>query len=234
MKRFLYFFWKVFIVITFWFNASLYAGNIQPTKNIPTIESVAAGKCDYYVIFLTGDFGFMNFDKEIVHYLNVRHVSVVVLNSKNYFRSAKSPAQLGHDFAFLINQYNRKWNQHKVVLMGYSMGAEVIPFAVNRLEEKSRLQLSDIILIAPGQKAIFRLKPTDYLFEEKKGTDIYSELVKMRAQRSYIICDDSPYSIRKKNLDGVCDHDFLGGGHHFGHNYALLSKLIGKRLNLGN
>lgn len=230
----LFSFCKVFIITTLWFNASLYAGKVQTTKNIPTIESVSPGNCDYYVIFLTGDFGYMNFDKAIVHYLNVKNVSVVVINSKNYFRSAKSPAQLSRDFGSIINQYNRKWNRHKVILMGYSMGAEVIPFAVNLLDEKSRLQLSDIILIAPGQKAIFRLKPTDYLFEEKKGTDIITELVKMRAQKSYIICDDSPYSIRRKNLEGVCDHDFLGGGHHFGHNYALLSKLIGKRLNLGN
>ena len=224
----------VFIITSLCFSTSLYAGKVQTTKHIPTIESPSAGKSDYYVIFLTGDFGFLNFDKAIVHYLNVKNISVVVLNSKNYFRSEKSPVQLGRDFGFLINQYSRKWNRHKVILMGYSMGAEVIPFAVNQLDEKSKLQLSDIILIAPGQKAIFRLKPTNYLFEEKKGTDIITELVKMKAQKSYIICDDSPYSIRRKNLDGICDHDFLGGGHHFGHNYALLSKLIGRRLNLGN
>ena len=232
MKLFLYSFCKVFIFITLWSSTSLFAEKVQPIKNIRTIESVSTGKCDYYVIFLTGDFGFLNFDKAIVHYLNLKNVSVVVLNSKNYFRSAKSPAQIGIDIGSIINKYNRKWNQHKVILMGYSMGAEVIPFAVNRMDEKSRLELMDIVLIAPGQKAIFRLKPTDYIFEEKKGTDIYTELIKMKAQRSYIICDDSPYSIRKKNLDGVTDHDFLGGGHHFGHNYKLLSKLIGKRLNL--
>jgi len=234
MKIFFFPFLKVFLIITLLFNVSLYAAKVQTLKVIPTIESASAGKSDYYVIFLTGDFGFLNFDKAIVRYLNIKNVSVVVVNSKSYFRSAKSPAQLGHDLGYLINQYNRKWNQHKVVLMGYSMGAEVIPFAVNRLDEKSKLQLRDIILIAPGQKAIFRLKPTDYLFEEKKGTDIYTELVKMKAQKSYIICDDSPFSIRRKNLDGVSDHDLLGGGHHFGHNYALLSKLIGRRLNLGD
>jgi len=232
MKIFFNSFCKAFIFITLWSVTSLYAAKVQAIRNIPTKESVSTGNCDYYVIFLTGDLGFLNFDKAIVHYLNVKNVSVVVINSKNYFRSEKSPGQMGRDLGYVINQYNRKWNQHKVILMGYSMGAEVIPFAVNRMDEKSRLELMDILLIAPGQKAIFRLKPTDYLFEEKKGTDIYTELIKMKAQKSYIICDDSPYSIRKKNLDGVTDHDFLGGGHHFGHNYKLLSKLIGKRLNL--
>jgi len=231
-ELFIFHFCKVFIFTTLWFNVSLFAQKVQTTKNFPTKESKANGNCDFYVIFLTGDFGFLNFDKTIVHDLNVKYVSVVVLNSKKYFQSSKSPAQLGFDLGAIINQYNRKWDLHKVVIMGYSMGAEVIPFAINRLDEKSRLQLMDVILIAPGQKAIFRLKPTDYLFEEKKGTEIYAELLKMRAQRSYIICDDSEFSICRKNLEGVSDNDFLGGGHHFGRNFLLLSKLIERRLNL--
>ena len=202
------------------------------TKNLPTIESVTNHKSDFYIIFLTGDLGYRHFEKIIIHDLNVMKVPVVVLNAKKYFRSAKSPDQLSHDLEFIINQYNRKWSQDKVVFIGYSMGADVLPFAVNRLEDKYRQQLNDIILIGPSQKAIFRLRPTDYLFEEKKGTDIYSELLKMKAQRSYIICDDKEFSICRKNLEGVSDHDFLGGGHHFGRHHTLLSKLIERRLNL--
>jgi len=232
IKLFIFYFCKVFIFTTLWFNVSLFAQNVHTTKNFPIKESIANGNCGFYVIFLTGDFGFLNFDKTIVHDLNAKKVSVVVLNSMKYFRSSKSPSQLSADLGSIIDQYNRKWNQHKVVIMGYSMGAEVIPFAINRLDEKSRHQLMDIILIAPGQKTIFRLKPTDYLFEGKKGTDIYSELLKMRDQRSYIICDDSEFSLCRKNLEGVSDNDFLGGGHHFGRNFLLLSKLIERRLNL--
>ena len=232
MRLFLLTFWFVFIVSSFWVNGSLFAQKVQTKKKLPIIEAVASGNRDFYVIFLTGDFGYMNFDRVIVHRLNIKKVSVVVLNAKTYFYSKKSPAQLGYDLGSVINQYNRKWNRNKVILMGYSMGAEVLPFAVNRLEEKYRLQLKDVILIGPSQKAIFRLKPTDYLFEEKKGTDIFTELLKMKSQRSYIICDDNPYSLCRKNLDGVSDHDFLGGGHHFGRDYMLLSELIDRRLNV--
>ena len=232
MKLFLYSFCKILIFITLWFNASLFAQKVHPKRNLPIKESISNGNCDFYVIFLTGDFGYLNFDKEIVHYLNGKNASVVVLNSKSYFSSAKSPAQLGHDFGSIITHYNKKWNKQKIVIIGYSMGAEVIPFGINHLDEKSRLQLMDILLIAPGQKAIFRLKPTDYLFEDRKGTDIYTELLKMRGQKSYIICDDSQLSICRKNLEGLSDHDLLGGGHHFGRDFFHLLKLIGKRLNL--
>ena len=232
MKFFVSSFCKVFIFIILCSNATLFAQKVQRTKHLPTLESVSTGQSDFYVVFLTGDFGFRNFEKAIVHYLNRKNVSVVVVNMKNYFWSEKSPAQLGHDLEFIINQYNRKWSKDKVIFMGYSMGAEVLPFAVNRLDDNHKRQLIDVVLIGPSQKAIFRLKPTDYLFEGKKGTDIFAELLKMKAQKSYIICDDSQSSLCRKNLEGVSDHDFLGGGHHFGRDYLLLSKLIGNRLNL--
>ena len=232
MKLYLFTVCKVFIFITVLSDTPLFARNIQTKKKLPIIELVSPGKSDSYVIFLTGDFGFLNFDKAIVHYLNVKNIPVVVLNTKNYFWSKKNPAQLGRDLGSIIDQYSKKWSRKKVILMGYSMGAEVLPFGVNNLDNRYKHQLNDVILIAPSQKAIFRLKPTDYLFEERKGTDIYTELLKMKALRSYVICDDNQFSICRKNLEGLSDHDFLGGGHHFGHNYKLLSRLIGRRLNL--
>ena len=232
MKLFLFTFCKVFILLMLCFNGSLFARKVQTKRKLPIIESVASASRDFYVIFLTGDFGYRNFDKAIVHSLNVKNVSVVIINAQNYFYSKKSPAQLGSDLGFIINQYDKKWSKVKVVLMGYSMGAEVLPFAVNCMDNKSKRQLKDVILIGPSQKAIFRLKPTDYLFEDKKGTDIYGELIKMKSQRSYIICDDNPSSLCRKDLDGISDHDFIGGGHHFGHDYLLLSELIGRRMNM--
>jgi type IV secretory pathway VirJ component len=122
--------------------------------------------------------------------------------------------------------------QEKVVLIGYSMGAEVFPFAVNCLYDKYMDELIDLILIGPWQKATFKVKLADYFFEINKGADIYTELKKMKTKNVYIICDDNEISICHKDLEGVIDYDLLGGGHHFGGDYVALSKLIGKRLHL--
>ena len=86
-------------------------------------------------------------------------------------------------------------------------------------------------MIGPWQKATFEVKLRDYLFEVNKGTDIYEELLKMKTEKpiSFVMITNFPSA---KKLDGVIDHDFLGGGHHFGEDYITLSKLIGKRLNL--
>jgi type IV secretory pathway VirJ component len=211
---------------------SLFAQKVQPTKNIPIIESKSNGNSDYYVIFLTGNGGWRKLAQSVTHYLNSKNISVLAINTKKYLWSEKEPAQIACDLEILIDQYNSKWGQKKVVFIGYSMGAEVLPFAIDYMEDKYIHILSDLILISPWQKATFKVKLRDYFFEVNKGTDIYAELLKMKTKKVYVICDDNEFSICHKDLEKVIDHDFLGGGHHFGSDYPALSKLIGKRLNL--
>ena len=213
-------------------SGSLFAKKIQSSKNLPVIESRSNGTNDYYVILLTGNGGFRNLVQSVTHYLNFKKVSVLAINTKKYLWSEKKPAQIGRDLETLIDRYYSKWGQKKVVIMGYSMGAEVLPFAINCMEDKYSHEILDLILIGPWQKATFKVALRDYYFEVNKGTDIYTELLKMRTKKVYIICDDNEYSICHKDLEGVIDHDFLKGGHHFGGDYNTLSKLIGKRLNL--
>jgi type IV secretory pathway VirJ component len=223
---------KVILISTVFCCSSLYAQTLQPTRKLPIIERKSEGDSDFYIIFLTGNGGWKNLAQFVTNYLNSKNVSVVAINTKKYLWSEKEPAQIACDLETLIDRFNDKWRQTKVVLLGYSMGAEVLPFAVNCMEEKYRNALNDIIMIGPWQKATFKVNLLDYVMEVNKGTDIYSELLKMKRKMGYVICDDNDISICHKGLDGVIDHDLLGGGHHFGGDYASLSELIGRRLNL--
>jgi type IV secretory pathway VirJ component len=223
---------KGLLIGSLFYHSSLIAQKVQPTKNLPVIESVSNGNNSFYVILLTGNGGWANLVQSVTRYLNTKNVSVVAINTRKYLWSEKEPAQIALDLEILIDHYNKKLGQKKVVFMGYSMGAEVLPFAVNCMEDKYVLELNDLILIGPWQKATFEVKLRDYFFEVNKGTDIYAELLRMHTKKAYIICDDNEFSICHKNLEGVADHDFLGGGHHFGNDYITLSKMIGKRLRL--
>ena len=170
--------------------------------------------------------------QSITHYLNLKNVPVFAIDTKKYLWSEKKPAQIGYDLEVTIDRCNSKWGQKKVVFIGYSMGAEVLPFAINCMKDNYLSGLTDMILIGPCQKATFKIKLTDYIFEVNKGSDIYPELLKLKIEKGYVICDDNKFSICHQNLDGVIDHQLLGGGHHFGGDYLTLTKLIGKRLNL--
>jgi type IV secretory pathway VirJ component len=232
MRDILSIFFKLLLASVICSNASLSAQEVQPTKNVPLRESVSQGNNNYYVILLTGNGGWKDLVESVTSYLNSKNVSVLSINTKEYLLSEKGPAQIACDLQSLIDRYNTKWGQQKFVLIGYSMGAEVLPFAVNCMEERYISDINDLILIGPWQKATFKVKLADYLYEVNKGADIYEELLRMKLKKAYVICDDNEFSICHKDLEGVIDHDLMGGGHHFGGDYNALSSLIGKRLNL--
>jgi type IV secretory pathway VirJ component len=232
MKNIQLIFCSALLIGTIRSHSSLYAQEVRPNNNLPVIESGSGGKNHFYVILLTGNGGWRDLVQYVTRYLNSKDISVLAINTKKYLWSEKKPAQIACDLESLIDLYDSKWGKNEVVLMGYSMGAEVLPFAVNCMKDNYLHELDDLILIGPWQKATFEVKLEDYIFEVNKGSDIYTEMLKMKTKRAYVICDDNEYSICQKNLEGVIDHDFLGGGHHFGNDYYSLSKLIGKRLKL--
>jgi type IV secretory pathway VirJ component len=232
MKNMLILFINVFLIETIFPQTLLISQQKEPTSKIPVIESRSAGNNDFYIIFLTGNGGWRNLAKYVTSYLNSKNVSVLAINTKKYLLSEKKPDQIACDLESLVDRYNNKWGEDRVVFIGYSMGAEVLPFAVNRMGSKYINELEDMILIGPWQKATFKVKLADYFYEVNKGDDIYGELLKMKLKKSYVICDDNEYSICAKGLEGVIDHKQIGGGHHFGGDYNSLAKLIGKRLDL--
>jgi type IV secretory pathway VirJ component len=212
---------------------SLFGQELHPTRHIPIIESPAAIDRDYYVILLSGNGGWRKLVQSLTRYLNDNDISVVAINTKKYLLSKKKPDQIACDLEFLMDKYDKKWDNDHVVLLGYSMGAEIIPFVVNRLTDSYRDELLNTILIGPWETATFRIRLADYFMEINKGADVYAELGRLKDKHNtYIICDNKNISICNKNLDGVVDHDLLGGGHHFGGDYQSLSKLVGKRLKL--
>jgi type IV secretory pathway VirJ component len=232
MKHLLLHFFLILLIQAFLPDTSLPAQELLPTKKMPLIESGSKGDSDFYIIFLTGNGGWRDLAQSVTRYINSKNIPVLAINIKKYLWTEKGPAQIACDLERLIDLYNEKWNKTKVVFLGYSMGAEVIPFAVNCMDDNYINLLSDIILIGPWQKATFKINLLDYFMEVNKGADIYTELLKLKTEAVYIICDDNEISICQKGLDGLIDHNSMGGGHHFGGDYAALSKLIGKRLNL--
>jgi type IV secretory pathway VirJ component len=214
------------------FSTTVSGQDLRATENIPIIENISQGKSGYYVILLSGNGGWRDLDKSLTAYLNSKNVSVLGLNTKQYLLSEKKPEQIAFDLETLMDRYDIKWKCDKVVLIGYSMGAEILPFAVNRMDERYTKKIQNIVLIGPWQKATFKVKLADYLYEVNEGEEIYPELLKVKHINTYIVCDDNEYALCLKPIDGIVDHDELPGGHHFGGDYDSLSKLIGKRLKL--
>jgi type IV secretory pathway VirJ component len=63
---------------------------------------------------------------------------VVGLDSLRYFWKERTPRAPPGDVDLILRHYLAAWDKQIVVLIGYSQGADILPFVVNRLPAHMR------------------------------------------------------------------------------------------------
>ncbi len=197
-------------------------------KDLPITEVVSKQPTRTFAVFLSGDGGWASIDKAIAGALQKHGVSVVGLSSLKYFWRARTPEGGATDLERIIKHYRIAWNADSVIVIGYSRGASVLPFFVNRLpaDERARVQL--MALVGAERAASFKFHPLD-IFSSSSGKDDPPSLPEIqRLQGVTVIC-----FYGEKETDTLCP-DLqpphiaikLGGGHHFDGNYAAIGERI--------
>jgi type IV secretory pathway VirJ component len=204
--------------------------SVYSQSQLPLIELPTKAEHDFFAIFFSGDGGWRSLDQAVSNYLNNKNIPVVGVNIKKYLWYEKTPQRIALDIESMIQTYCTKWNVSNALLIGYSMGAEIIPHSANQLKDTFAEKIKDMILIAPAQNACFKIKLIFYAHDTNEGIPIIDELKKLKLNKAFCICDDQNISLCKSGLDGVIDHTLLTGGHHFDGDYNQLCKIIGKRL----
>jgi len=197
--------------------------------DLPLVEVAARGAgSDHLAVFWSGDGGWAELDKEVSAVLARRGIPVVGVNSLKYFWTGRTPEQTGRDLGRIIRHYCALWEIEKVALIGYSLGADILPFAANRLDDavKSRVEL--IALLGPGLQADFEFHLSDWLgARSKSARPLMPEVMKLKdtrllccygEQESESLCPE----LRGDNIKDVA----LPGAHHFGGSYTQIADAI--------
>ncbi len=104
-------------------------------KDLPLIEvpHTGTGNDDLFAVLLSGDGGWAGIDKDVANSLAERGIPVVGWDTLRYFWTARTPEGLARDLDRTLDYYVTAWDRPRALLIGYSQGADVLPFAVNRL-----------------------------------------------------------------------------------------------------
>lgn len=122
-------------------------------------------------IVLSGSGGWIRFDQRLAEALSAAQMDVLGIDSLRYFFwKKKSPALLASDIANMIRQWQEKQSEAKdLILIGYSKGADVLPFAVNLLEPDLRDKVKLVALLGVARLAAFRMSLGDLMTGGRKG-----------------------------------------------------------------
>ncbi|HEV3050363.1 MAG TPA: AcvB/VirJ family lysyl-phosphatidylglycerol hydrolase [Longimicrobium sp.] len=111
-----------------------------------------------FAIVLTGDGPTGGTGKRVAADLAAHGTPAVIWHSLRYYWSPKTPEQAARDLDRMIRYYGERWGREKVVLVGYSMGADVLPFLINRLPDETRARIGGVALLALAHDAVFEFR----------------------------------------------------------------------------
>jgi type IV secretory pathway VirJ component len=177
---------------------------------------------DNLAVFLSGDGGWSSFDNGISQRLAKAGVAVIGWNSLKYFWSKRTPDGAAQDLARILRRYMTVWQKKHVLLVGYSFGADVMPFMVNRLPDDLRAAISCVALISPSHNADFEFHVTTWLGKSrnKSSLPVVPEVLKLKGQHALIFYGSDEDDTITADLPGdVAKIILLKGGHHMSRDY---------------
>ncbi|WP_321786049.1 virulence factor family protein [Paraburkholderia sp. J94] len=202
----------------------------EDVSDLPLIELPAAHPTDMLAVVISGDGGWRDLDKTIAEALQKQGISVVGWDALRYFWSEKPPAQTSHDLARVLNTYAARWHAKHIALVGYSFGADVMPFAYNRLPDALRAKVSYMSLLGFAPDADFQIRVTGWLGmpASDKALKVRPELAKVPP--SIVQCvygEDEKDTLCPALANTGIDLVKTNGSHHFDGDYnALAAKII--------
>lgn len=199
----------------------------QSLTGLPVVEVPAAGNSDTFAVLLSGDGGWAGIDKDVAASLAEKGIPVAGLDTLRYFWSARTPGGLAADMDQILRYYAGRWNKTRVLLIGYSQGANVLPFAINRLAPDTRKMVAQTILMGLGHQASFEFHLGNWFRNETSGLPILTEVLPLNAAATLCIYgEDEDEPLCPEIPPGHVQAQILPGGHHFDGDYDKLAELI--------
>jgi type IV secretory pathway VirJ component len=196
--------------------------------SLPIVEVPAThGTSDTLVVLVSGDGGWAAIDKSISRVLADNGMPVVGLNALQYFWTKRTPEAASRDLQAIITTYSARWNKPRVIVLGYSRGADVLPAMINRMPAAAQSKIRLVALLGPSPYVEFEFHMSDWLRDKKAGLAVQPELARVRDRK--VLClwgEDDKDSLCNGLTQANVHVVTLKGAHHFDGGYEKLAHII--------
>ncbi len=186
-------------------------------EGLPVREWNASVHDKPLLFYISGDGGLNKFSTGLCESFNQKGFDVVALNSRSYFYDKKTPEETAKDISDYLSGKLAGRANSKIVFIGYSFGADVLPFVLNRLSKNIAEKVEISFIMASSGSTDFEIHWLDMLGNGKKRSlGVVSEINKLQNEKIVIITgsDDNNLDIKQISLDKYT-LVVLPGGHHF-------------------
>jgi type IV secretory pathway VirJ component len=199
-----------------------------PDMPLTIVPATRASKAGLMAVIYSGDGGWVGIDRDVAGQLASAGIPVVGVDSLSYFWSARTPQGAGADLGRVIAAFSQRWHKPRVLLIGYSFGADTLPHMIGQMDAASRSRIASVSLLGLSPSADFQFRLGSWL--DMPSADALPTLpAVLRLKGLTVRCirgvdeDDSACPAIPR---GVVQQYVIPGGHHFNRNAALLSQII--------
>jgi type IV secretory pathway VirJ component len=200
--------------------------------DLPLVEvpaAAGAANADTFAVFLSGDGGWRPLDVAVSKRIAAAGVPVVGFLSSDYLRTRRTPEEAAADLARVIRDYSAKWGRNRVLLIGFSRGADILPFMAARLPSDVRSQVRLVALLGAEPEIDFKYHPSwiPFYHPHEPQFPVAPEVEKLRGTKLLCILGTSEARSLCRTLDPSLARPIeISGGHHFGGHYDQVAKAI--------
>ncbi len=187
-------------------------------------DARASAPGDTYAIFLSGDGGWAHFDEEIADRLAEAGVPVIGISSLRYLWRERRPEEIAADLTLLDDHFAEVLGRKRLLIVGFSFGANVLPFALAHVPKDLRSRIAGTGLISPERRTGFEIVFGGWLGRESGARDVgaaIGDLVE-RGGSGPVSClygrTDRASVCPDLEIEGL-DRIAFEGGHHLGKSY---------------
>ncbi|SON53566.1 Type IV secretory pathway, VirJ component [Hartmannibacter diazotrophicus] len=198
------------------------------TASAPIIDLKPKTPAKALVVFFSGDGGWRDIDESIGTWLSHNGVHVVGVDSLRYFWAERTPDDMARDIQSIIERAD-PGGRLPVSLLGYSFGADTLPFAIPRLPQALQDRVSLIGLLSPEKKTGFEITVEGWFGSVAGDRDVVEAVRALPAEKVACLygaddADDSACPMLAG--DNAITIVKTEGGHHFDGDYESLARRL--------
>lgn len=201
-----------------------------PLHDLPLTEVPAnRGNPDVFAVLISGDGGWARLDQELSAELAKRGIPVVGLDSLRYFWRARTPDGAADDVGRIIERYAAHWRRPRVLLIGYSFGADALPALFNRLASRPRARVVSLSLLGLARDYRLEVRASEWIPAlARPGPPVLPELERVQGVPVLCVAGQAEHQSICPELQGrpgVEVHQ-IGRKHHFSYRDAELADAV--------
>lgn len=198
-----------------------------PDYVIPEINGKAAEKT--LVVFITGDGGYNNFSKSLLHYFDKDGFNRLIFDSKKYFWKKKTPQEASKDFEKYIHLYQEKSKCDNIYIIGHSFSAGVLPFIIHHFSDGLYKKIRHATFLSPDRYASLEVTLSTMLNFKQKANEyeVLPEAIKLKSIPStFIFCKEGEEDLAALFQNVGLPVTRLDGPHNYNRNFQAIYEAI--------